>query len=364
LRSESLEVEEVGENAVTPDKLSRADVVILANCGALQPGQFQALRDFVNGGGGLLIFPGDKVNPDRYNREFFTAPGAPGVRLTAAELAAAEGDPERADTFERLAVIDFDHPALTVFDDPEGRLLRSLRVFRRFGLRLPAHAGSTRSLARFASGQPALVESPFGDGTVILAAFPAHVSWTNLPLKPEFVPLVLRLTGHVLRRPDVEGPGVVAPGALAEVSVAGSLAAAKITVTDPAGRPQPPPTFKRTGSRVTAGFDQTQERGYYTVDVAGDGVGTGRGGTVVFAVNLDPQESDLTPLPADALPALFPGIQVDVIDASARAQQLYGALDSRHEVWGWLIYALLILMAGEFLLATLRGGKAPVAKRR
>ena len=64
-------------------------------------------------------------------------------------------------------------------------------------------------LARFTPKEPALVESRFRDGKVLLASFPATSKWTKLPLKPEFVPLVLRMVNYGEHRPAVEGPSVV-----------------------------------------------------------------------------------------------------------------------------------------------------------
>ena len=84
------------EDKVNAEALRDAEVVILANCGGLNEAQFKALRDFVAAGGGLLIFPGDKVNPDAYNKQFFPVPGPQKEALTAATLGPAEGDPDEA----------------------------------------------------------------------------------------------------------------------------------------------------------------------------------------------------------------------------------------------------------------------------
>ena len=67
--------------------------------------------------------------------------------------------------------------------------------------------GNACALAGFERHRtPALVESRLGDGKVMLSAFPAHPRWGNLPLKPDFVPLMLRLVGHAEHRPEVEAP--------------------------------------------------------------------------------------------------------------------------------------------------------------
>jgi hypothetical protein len=355
---QSLEVQEVTEQELNPEVLRDASVVVLANCGGLNGGHFEWLRQFVAGGGGLLIFPGDRVNPDIYNNQLFPVPGPQGERLTGVTLKPPEGDPEKVETFERLAVIDFAHPALTVFDDPDGKYLRSLRFYRRFKLAMPEKRSNAWPLAEFANGTPALVESRLGDGVVVLAAFPANAKWGNLPLKPEFVPLVLRLVQHVEHRPDLEGPSVVPPDGVAEIAVAGTWAPATGRVTDPGNHPGPPLAFERSGSRYVASFDRTAERGYYTAEVRGGSGPQARGGNLAFAVNLAPEESDFATLGEEQLKGLLPTAQVTLVDRSADADQRDWSLGSEHEVSRPLIYLVFVIIAVEFLLATLRGGRS------
>src|SRR5205807_890551 len=54
-KSGPFEVREIPEHQLNPDTLRDASVVILANCGGLGGQHFGWLRDFVAGGGGLLI---------------------------------------------------------------------------------------------------------------------------------------------------------------------------------------------------------------------------------------------------------------------------------------------------------------------
>ncbi len=360
----SLDVQEIAEPAVNEQVLRDVSVVILANCGALQPGHFDALRKFVVAGGGLLVFPGDRVNADVYNTRFFPVPGPQGERLTAATLGPPQGDPDKAETFERFAVLDFAHPVLSVFDDPEGKYLRGVRFYRRFPLALPKpeegkeKAAGDWPLANFANGAAALVESRFGEGRVVLAAFPANSKWTNLPLKPEFVPLVLRLVSHVEHRAEVEAPAVVPPGGVAEVAVSGAwvtgMAKPSGKVTDGAGR-STPLDFQRSATRYVAAFEGTAEPGYYTVEVRGDPSAPDKVVTTAFAVNLAPEESDFTALGEQQFRDLLPSARVTFVDASAEAQQLQGIIGSEQEVWRPLIALMFVVIGVEFLLATLRG---------
>jgi hypothetical protein len=352
----SLELQEIPEASLNPEVLREAAVVVLANCGAFTAQQCIWVRDFVAGGGGLIVFPGDRVTPQAYNDGLFPQPGAIKQYLTEAKLAAPEGDPEKADTFERLAGIDFAHPVLSVFDDPEARYLKSLRFYRRFPLSLPEKHENTWPLAQFTNGKPALVESRFGDGVTILAAFPANTKWTNLPVKPEFVPLVLRLVSHVEHRPEVEAPSVVAAGGAVEVSVSGNWAPANGKVTNPAQRSSPL-VFERSGTRLLAAFEQTGEHGYYAIEVKSGRPEQPKGANLAFAVNLAPEESDFAMLGEEKFRELLPGAEVKYMDATAETQQEQLGVGNDQELWRPLIYVLFALILIEFLFATLGGRK-------
>ncbi len=356
------EVETIPEAALTPDALKDAGLVVLANCGGLQAPQFEALRTFTAGGGGLLIFPGDRVNPQVYNDQFFPVPGPQGERLTAARLEAAQGDPDKVDTFEQLGKIDFGHAALTAFDDPDpdSRPLSSFRVYKWFKIALPASgvASAPRDawpLVWFSGGAPALVESRLGDGDVILSAFPAHTRWTNLPTRKDFTPLVMQLANHVARRPPVDAPAVVLADGAAEFVVNGSWGDVQAEVKKPSGGDPVPVQFERNGPRLLASFTDTSERGYYTLNVKSRSLGQGQAGSAAFAVNLSPEESDFTMLKADQLRELLPSAKLTFVDATAEGAKApsvraHGdATEIPHLLWFFL---LLAVFTNEFFLAT------------
>ena len=58
----------VAPGELTPDALSKSRVVVLANVRQLADSQVAALASFVASGGGLLVFPGNRINTDWYHR--------------------------------------------------------------------------------------------------------------------------------------------------------------------------------------------------------------------------------------------------------------------------------------------------------
>ena len=350
----SLDVVELVEAQVNADAIKTASVVILANCGQLNDQQCGLLRDHVSRGGGLMILPGDKCNPDQYNKKLFAIPGTTDQFITSAQLQPPAGDIEKSETFERFTTIDFAHPVLSVFENREARYLTKVSVYRRFPLKLPTERGNTWPLLEFANGSAALVESRYGDGRVMLAAFPMTSKWTNLPLKPEFVPLILRLVSHIRTRAGVEGPSVVAANGVAEISVAKEWQNLQAEVVNVEGN-RLPVTFEKSVSRQVGAFSATAEKGFYDVDVRGGRIEQPKHESLAFAVNLAREESNFALINETQLKELLPNVDLKVIDASAETQQLHGAIGQEHEIWRPLIYLLFVVISVEFWLSTFGG---------
>ena len=376
----SLDVREIPQNELNADALSRAVVVILANCGQLDANRFTLLRDFVNKGGGLIVLPGDKVNPEIYTKQFFPNPNDAAVPMLAASLAAAVGDPEKTDTFSKFANIDFSSEILSAFTGGETPYLTRVQVYRHFAMTLPEERGSSWPLIGFAgSDAPAVIEGRYGDGHIVLSAFAFHSKWTNLPMRPEFVPLVLRMVSHVMKQPELSGPSVVGAGGTAEFFAEESgWDPVSAKVTGPGGQVNPLDQFQRSRARLVGAYERTGRQGFYDVEVSGGSTERPKAGKLAFAVNLAPGESDFSTLggnleqvdnPSEAakrmervatqaatmLAGLEPDKTLKVIDATADTAATYGKPGTQNEIWRWLIFVMFLVIAAEFLLSTLSG---------
>jgi len=376
----SLDVREIPQAELNAEALEKAMVVILADCGALDAARFILLRNFVNTGGGLIVLPGEKVNPEVYTKQFFPNPNDAKAPMLAASLAAAVGDPAKTETFSKFANVDFSSEILSVFTGGETPYLTRVQVYRHFPLTLPEERGSSWPLIAFAgSDAPALIEGSYGDGHIVLSAFPFHSKWTNLPMRPEFVPLVLRMVSHVMKQPELSGPSVVAAGGTAEFFAEESgWDPVSAKVTGPGGQVSPLQQFQRSRARLVGAFERTVHQGFYEVEVSGGSTQRPKEGRLAFAVNLAPGESDFNTLggnlqrtddPVEAakrmervaahtvamLEGLEPGTTLQVIDATAEAQQQFGEPGTQNEVWRWLIFVMFLVIAAEFLLSTLSG---------
>jgi hypothetical protein len=198
------------------------NAVVLANVGELPPGLVEELKTAVRSEGkGLLIFLGDRVSREHYNKLLGTQAGLlPGT----VEPGFIENREDEKEGFG-LSTDDLVHPIVSFFASRE---MREYLARPRFYRALPvsvgpkpggaAAAGGPPSkkpsaggvkgddvgvVARFATGHPAIVERRLGRGSVVLFASSADKDWTDFPLRPAYLPVVRRATQHVTlgRRP-------------------------------------------------------------------------------------------------------------------------------------------------------------------
>src|SRR5690606_31831168 len=109
--------------------LAGFDVVVLANVTDVPAESAEALRRFVEAGGGLTVFLGDRTAARIYNARFG------GDRpLLPAELGEALGDPESADGGWAIGGTATGHPVARVLASLPAALVSQAQVLRRVEL--------------------------------------------------------------------------------------------------------------------------------------------------------------------------------------------------------------------------------------
>jgi hypothetical protein len=362
----SLELEEVRDGEWNAARLQGVDLVVMANAQNLNEDNMKALKAFVRAGGGLLLFPGDRVT-NRW-RELFEGTQRNDTPLLPIRLEGPVGDENRRERFDRFSAVDFGHSIFSVFRPTEGsEYLTTPRFFKRYRILVNPADRRIFTLAQFANREPAVVEGRFGKGIVVVTAFPVGGEWSTLPLVgADFVPLVLRMVGYARRKPELRTPSAASPGAEAVIAAAERLEDPACTVADPKGVRRTV-AMSRGSDEWVAKFDAA-ERGWHQVELDArdpapvrdersdarppeDGRFHAEAG---FAVNIAENESDFAKLTAPELEKAV-GPTATLVDLSGASEGVEEALTERREIWRWLMYAVAAIFVAEFMLATLRG---------
>jgi hypothetical protein len=328
-----------------------------------------SLRSYVYNGGALVIFPGESVRPEKYETLVEAASGRPllparitGFKGTVVELDAAE-TPEAV----RLAEFDFNHPIVKPFEDARDGDLTAADFYRYVTVAPDESDPDVRVLMRFDNGDPYLVERRFGRGVVLLFTSSTDLRWSNLPLKPVFLPLVHGTTYWLARRGNAAHE--LAPGEAVRYPVPSRLAAAALTLERPDGTSEVVrpvlagiPGEKAGAKLPTLVYERTDPAGIYTLlaqasekstpeAAAGDETGSEPAVETRFCVNVDTRESDLTPLDPRDIQALFTATKAEYVKAG---DDVLGRIQtSRHgrEVWRSLLLVVCLLLMTESVLS-------------
>lgn len=338
-----------------PDDLGGRDLstfgaIFLCNVNRPTPEVAAALVRYVERGGGLFISVGDKVDTDAWNQSMKTVLPQPlGLKRSAAALPGARAEGETVDLrpAERLAPIDRRHPLLSAFP-ARGDGLSSARFFQYMLLSPLPDAPARQIVLRYDSGAPALVEAEVGRGRVLLLTTTVDREWTDLPIRPGFLPLVQEAARYLAGAPSGEAAAAVTVGQKREILLEPDDR--RLEVVAPSGESRwltPPAHGGDARARRTLTFAETDEPGFYRVRAArGDGTISERP-DAAFVVNLDPRESDPARLPDDKRP--------DRATASAAGGP---APRRRLELWHALgVVAIALVLLESLLTLRFRRGR-------
>lgn len=149
----------------------------------ISSGLADQLTRFIEGGGSVLIFPGENANIEEWNRwlgQISFGSLSPLVRVE--EGISAQN-------------YDLDHPIFEgIFSQTAQRAKPDpTRVFRYFPVNLSGALPQSK-IIQMENQQPLLIESEFGTGSIFLFSLFPGGSWTDFQVKTLFPPLIYRIT--------------------------------------------------------------------------------------------------------------------------------------------------------------------------
>ena len=329
-----LDVRTVSWLELPAQRLGDHHVVVLANVPDVSAAQARALHDYVQAGGGLVVFLGDKTIPRLFNARMRHG-GTPLLPGTLEPVVAPVGGAEGLPVEPMLS----GHPLAAQLAALPRELLRAARVHRFVRVRLSPGSRSVLGLA--GANAPLLCEKTIGRGKVLLVATTADRAWANLAVHPVF-PILLHQAVTYLTRQAHEQPFTVAePIAL---PLPTRTARANVTVRDPSGGESSVQVTERDGEQ-TIDLSRPDLPGFYELHYAD------RTPPLVLAVSVDPTESDAKCLTAEALAASLRGAPVRLL---AEEQDIGVAIrESRvgRELWRELMMLALVVLLIESYLA-------------
>lgn len=311
------------------EALDRYEAVVLANVADVSLAFADRLARFVEKGGGLVVFPGGNFRPESYNALLCRRHG-----LLPASFVPREGD---IGPRTRSLI-----PAETNPLSLERDLLAGVK-FRQIQ-RLQLGEGDYRVNLRYDDGQPALVESNYGQGKVFVFTSSADLAWNDFAVRPAYVPFVSRVLGGIV--PSRENNLNVAAGDPVRYRLDARLVGRDATVyelEDPESLGRLTELSGDDGVSLLE-FDRTDRAGPYQVTIAGEPE------PLLFSVRPSERESSVALLGDEQLARLGDSVTVSRWASNGKAASL--EMDRQGaELWWPLLLVVIALAAVEMTLA-------------
>ncbi len=201
-----------------------------------------------------------------------------------------------------------------------------------------------RILARFDDGAIAAAERKVGAGRVIVWTSTLDDSWTDIGVKPIFLPLVHQLVRYLAHYEPATSWFTVGQVLDLTARAKGRADKSDRIVVTPSGER----ISQSNGGEGSEGLLELNEQGVY--EVRSSGAAAGR--PEAIAVNLEPAESDLASIDPRELVAAVTGHATPAEAQPEQAQEMTREESERRQsLWWYLLMAGLLLLAAETVIS-------------
>lgn len=341
----------IREGELLGTDLSRFDCVFVCNVAMMTDREAEVLRSYLEAGGGVIFCLGDQVRLDNYNEILFQQNPAGRKRATTgpilpAKLVERVGDPKNQAVSYEFDPGDYSHPIVRPFQGNPGAGLELTRTFAYIKTEVPDDRGARVAL-RFNSGDPAIIDAPYGRGRVILVTTSVDREWSTWAVwGHSLIPLMHETVAYAVSSRWSDRDSLVGQSLVSYLPIRTSDVAA--ILQSPGGDAQAPTTSTDGRSVVS---EPTTRAGFHKM-VLGPPVGR----TEWFAVNVDPQESDLASLRVEEMRSdVFPGLefthQTEWEETHAASEKTVRVVSTSSGLSRSLLLAAFCLLIVEQLMA-------------
>ncbi len=314
------------------ERLENYEVVMLANVARFPEGTVARLLQFMNSGGGVIVFPGSETDLRHYNETLFaqTNLGAFGETL---------GSLEARDNFFKLGQIDFSHPLFAnVFEqNAKGPQIESPQF--RFAVQLRPRAG-TKSVLDFSTSHPFLAERQIGRGKMLVFASSPDPRWSDFAFKGVFAPLLHRSAAYVMQSNEAQQERARIGE---ELTTTLRVPAEEVFVEMP-NTERLQAQVQVVGQNYQVRVSETTLPGFYTLQ-------NNKQVLQKWAVNFSAEEMSAPVLTPEQLSSAL-GVK-EMVELAKDADLRASIANARYgsELWRWFLLAAIIAMIVEMLLA-------------
>ena len=313
-------------DGLTDEEFSTTHLVIIA--GETDQKNLPFIRRYLESGGTVLLA--------------MTSSDAAAMVAGLAGIDKLESEEVDTDTYAMLSQIDFEHPLLAPFSEPQFGDFTRIHFWKHRRINITDLPGA-KVLARFDNNDPALFELNVDDGSLLVLTSSWLPSDSQLALSTKFVPLLYSILEY----------GGILVGRQSQYFVGDSVT---IPIVSQQVQIQKPNGTRTSLNPNDKAFIQTDMPGLYTVESPDE--------SRFFAINLPAKESRTAVMPiedleqcgvslsqATGLAAERSVLLSDLQTTRSKHQSDLAGLEYQQKVWRWVFVVLLAVSLIEIGLA-------------
>lgn len=312
------------------------NMIFLCNIETLPYEKIRELEKFVKEGGSVIFSLGSKVDPDYYNNSFsmLLPHRLHTTRTFSIDSPLSEDQPLHLKAKEPV------HQALHVLSETDMSTLFFAKFYRVFYVD-PTPQGNSKTLLSYSDDTPAIIERQIDRGKCILFTSSMDRDWTDMPVKPFFLPLMQQLCRYL--------SGTVSEEIQNEILVKQSWQSPcpydinTIEITNPEGTKitlQP----QLINNEKSFLYTETNTPGIYALTVDGKPYPQL---SSYFPVNINTTESNLDKIEQKDMTALMGGtnLTITTFPISEEREVLLGG--AKKTLWGTILFLTFCILVVE-----------------
>ena len=309
-------------------RLEKYNVIVLANIPSFDTQQVEQLKDYIRAGGGLFLTLGQDIDIKSYNTNLIPKLGLP--KLTETMGSVADAGPAFS-----LGKTDLTHPLFRgIFDQKDVSFSKPAFHFAVKTADMPG----TEKIMQYGTGDPFLLEKKTEKGKILFFTTGFNLQLTDIMHRTIFAPLVSRAVTY-LGTPAFAAKDNLMIGDELRMQVPAQNLNDKLLMQRPDNKSD------ELKVKVLAGgpwiyYSDTSVPGIYRLTA-------GKQTIALWAVNVDPRESDLTMADKSVLDKKY---GMTFIDPNSDLPKIIRENRFGRELWKYFAIIAFILLIVEMLL--------------
>lgn len=319
------------------------NIVFLCNVETLPSEKIQELEKFVKEGESVIFSLGNKVDAVYYNNALsaLLPHRLHTTRTFSGDSPLSEEQPLHLKTSEPI------HPAIRILSETQMNTMNTLSLvkFYRIFYIDPTPLGNCKTILSFSDDTPALIERQIERGKTVLFTSSIDRDWTDLPVKPFFLPLMQQLCRYVSGSMTDEVQKEILVNLGWQFPCPYDINA--IEITNPEGTQTiVQPRF--IDNERSFEYNETTIPGIYAVTVDGK---SHPQLPQNFPVNVDTAESNLDKIDQKDISAFMGGTNLTIATSHTGEGPDVLLGEAKKTLWGYLLFLTLCIFLVESLVS-------------